>query len=162
METTGDTIHVQSEEDCLSKPRILLVEDDADIRRLNAEDLRNAGYQVDAVEVGAAAWDVLQLNSYHLLITDQHWPKLSGVELLKKIHDAHMALPVIMITDISPKLEFSEHPWIQPATMLLEPYSSADLLGMVKKALSKNAGVGCELAPSTTLKSQPVHHGQLT
>jgi hypothetical protein len=46
--------------------------------------------------------------------------------------------------------------------MLLEPYSSAELLGMVKKALSKNAGVGCEFAPSTTLKSQPVHHGQLT
>jgi DNA-binding NtrC family response regulator len=63
---------------------------------------------------------------------------LSGVELLKKIHDAHMALPVIMITDILPKLEFAEHPWIQPATMLVEPYSSAELLGMVKKALSTN------------------------
>jgi DNA-binding NtrC family response regulator len=115
-----------------------MVEDDADIRRLNAEDLRNVGYLVDAAEDGAAAWEVLQLNSYHLLITDQHWPKLSGVELLKKIHDAHMALPVIMITDILPELEFSEHPWIQPATMLVEPYSSAELLGMVKKALSTN------------------------
>jgi DNA-binding NtrC family response regulator len=115
-----------------------MVEDDADIRRLNAEDLRNVGYLVDAAEDGAAAWEVLQLNSYHLLITDQHWPKLSGVELLKKIHDAHMALPVIMITDILPKLEFAEHPWIQPATMLVEPYSSAELLGMVKKALSTN------------------------
>jgi len=146
----------------LSKPRkrILMVEDDVDIRRLNTEDLRNVGYLVDAVEDGAAAWEVLQLNSYHLLIIDQHWPKLSGIELLKKIHDAHMALPVIMITDISPKLEFSEHPWIQPATMLLEPYSSAELLGMVKKALSTNAGVGSEIAPSPTLKSQPVHHGR--
>ena len=143
----------------MSKPRkrILMVEDDADIRRLNSEDLRNAGYLVDSVEDGAAAWDVLQLNSYHLLITDQHWPKLSGVELLKKIHDAHMALPVIMITDISTKLEFAEHPWIRPATMLLEPYSSAELLGMVKKALSASAGVSGEIAPSPTLKSQPVH-----
>ena len=146
----------------MSKPRkrILMVEDDADTRRLNSEDLRNAGYLVDAVEDGDAAWEVLQLNSYHLLITDQHWPKLSGVELLKKIHDAHMAMPVIMITDILPKLEFAEHPWIQPATMLLEPYSSAELLGMVKKSLSTNAGVGGEIAPSPTLKGQPVHHGQ--
>ncbi len=141
------------------RKRILMVEDDADIRRLNTEDLRNAGYLVDAVEDGAAAWDVLQLNSYHLLITDQHWPKLSGVELLKKIHDAHMALPAIMITDILPKLEFAEHPWIQPATMLVEPYSSAELLEMVKKALSANARVGGEIAPLPTLKSQPVHHG---
>ena len=162
METTGDTIHLQSEEDHLSKPRkrILMVEDDADIRRLNTEDLRNVGYLVDGVEDGAAAWEVLQRASYHLLITDQHWPKLSGVELLKQIRDAHMAMPIIMVTDILPRLEFAEHPWIQPATMLLEPYSSAELLAMVKKALSANAGVEGNIAPSPTLKSQPVDHGQ--
>lgn len=145
----------------MSKPhkRILMVEDDADIRRLNSEDLRNAGYLVDALEDGDTAWEVLQRDSYNLLITDQHWPKLLGVELLKKIHDAHMVLPVIMITDILPKLEFAEHPWIQPATMLFEPYSSAELLGMVKNALATNAGVGGEIARSPILKGQPVHHG---
>jgi DNA-binding NtrC family response regulator len=136
-----------------------MVEDDADIRRLNSEDLRNAGYLVDALEDGDTAWEVLQRDSYNLLITDQHWPKLLGVELLKKIHDAHMVLPVIMITDILPKLDFAEHPWIQPATMLFEPYSSAELLGMVKNALATNAGVGGEIARSPILKGQPVHHG---
>jgi DNA-binding response OmpR family regulator len=136
-----------------------MVEDDADIRRLNSEDLRNAGYLVDALEDGDTAWEVLQRDSYNLLITDQHWPKLLGVELLKRIHDAHMVLPVIMITDILPKLEFAEHPWIQPATMLFEPYSSAELLGMVKNALATNAGVGGEIARSPILKGQPVHHG---
>jgi DNA-binding NtrC family response regulator len=136
-----------------------MVEDDADIRRLNSEDLRNAGYMVDALEDGDTAWEVLQRDSYNLLITDQHWPKLLGVELLKKIHDAHLVLPVIMITDILPKLEFAEHPWIQPATMLFEPYSSAELLGMVKNALATNAGVGGEIARSPILKGQPVHHG---
>ena len=140
----------------MSKPRkrILMVEDDADTRRLNSEDLRNAGYLVDAVEDGDAAWEVLQLNSYHLLITDQHWPKLSGVELLKQIRDAHMTLPIIMITDISPQLEFAEHPWIQPATMLVEPYSSAELLAMVKTALSANARNCGDVTPSPALKSQ--------
>ena len=125
----------------MSKPRkrILMVEDDVDVSRLNTEELKQAGYLVDNIENGAAAWEVLQRASYHLLITDQHWPKLSGVELLKQIRDAHMTLPIIMITDISPQLEFAEHPWIQPATMLVEPYSSADLLGMVKKALSEDA-----------------------
>jgi DNA-binding NtrC family response regulator len=136
-----------------------MVEDDADICRLNSEDLRNAGYLVDALEDGDTAWEVLQRDSYNLLITDQHWPKLLGVELLKKIHDAHMVLPVIMITDILPKLEFAEHPWIQQATMLFEPYSSAELLGMVKNALATNAGVGGEIARSPILKGQPVHHG---
>ena len=76
-----------------------MVEDDADTCRLNTEELKCAGYFVDSVEDGVSAWDVLKLNSYHLLITDQRWPKLSGVDLLKKIHDTGMAIPVIMITD---------------------------------------------------------------
>jgi len=121
--------------------RILVVEDDADTCRLNTEELRGAGYLVESVADGAAAWAVLQLNSYHLLITDQHWPKLSGVELLKKIHDTGMAIPVIMVTDILPAQEFAQHPWIQPDTMLVEPYSSAMLLAMVRKAVSTTTPV---------------------
>ncbi len=138
-----------------SRKRILMVEDDVDVSRLNTEELKQAGYLVDNIENGAAAWDVLQRASYHLLITDQHWPKLSGIELLKQIREAHMTLPIIMITDISPQLEFIEHPWIQPATMLVEPYSSAELLGMVEKALSANAGVEENTAPSPSVKNQP-------
>ena len=142
----------------MSKPRkrILMVEDDVDVSRLNTEELRHAGYLVDNIEDGATAWDVLERASYHLLITDQHWPKLSGVELLKQIRDAHMTLPIIMITDISPQLEFAEHPWIQPATMLVEPYSSAELLAMVKTALSANARNCGDVTPSPALKSQSV------
>jgi DNA-binding NtrC family response regulator len=137
-----------------------MVEDDADTCCLNTEDLRNAGYLVDTIEDGAAAWDLLQINSYHLLIAEQHWPKLSGVELLEKIHDAGMILATILITNISPMLEFAEHPWIQPATMLLEPYSSADLLRMVKASLFAKALQRDEMVPPPTLKSQPVHHGR--
>ena len=111
---------------------------------------------MDAVEDGDAAWEVLQLNSYHLLITDQRWPKLSGVELLKQIRDAHMTLPIIMITDISAQLEFAEHPWIQPSTMLVEPYSSADLLVMVKTAFSANARNCGHVTPSPAIMSQSV------
>jgi DNA-binding NtrC family response regulator len=121
------------------RKRILMVEDDAAIRNLNTEDLKNHGYLVDAIEDAATGWETLQVNHYDLLITDQHWPKLSGVELLKKIHDARMTMPVIMITEIQPELEFALHPWIQPASMLLTPYSSRTLSEMVKKALSSKA-----------------------
>jgi DNA-binding response OmpR family regulator len=47
--------------------------------------LIDAGYQVDVAEDGATAWAALQLSKYDLLITDQFMPKVSGVELPKKI-----------------------------------------------------------------------------
>jgi DNA-binding response OmpR family regulator len=115
--------------------RILVVEDDGDIRRLNAEVLAHSGYHVDAAEDGAAAWDTLQRNRYDLLVTDNDMPKVSGVELLHKLHAAHMALPVILATGQLPKEEFIQYPWLRPAALLLKPYSFHELLGTVRNVL---------------------------
>ncbi|MGD1089643.1 MAG: response regulator [Verrucomicrobiota bacterium] len=120
--------------------RILVVEDDGDTRRLNAEVLIQSGYEVDAVEDGAVAWDELQVNSYDLLVTDHSMPKLSGLELLKKLHAAHMTLPVIMATGTMPAWEFALHPWLLPAAVLIKPHTVDELLGTVKKVLCEANG----------------------
>jgi DNA-binding response OmpR family regulator len=117
------------------RSRILLVDDDRDIRRLTAQMLTRFGYHVDAAEDGAAAWDTLQLNSYNLLLTDQNMPKVSGVELVKKLRSARMALPVIMASGAIPAEELKRHPWLEISAILLKPFTSEELLGAVEKAL---------------------------
>jgi DNA-binding response OmpR family regulator len=93
-----------------ARRRILVAEDDPDIRRLNTEVLAASGYHVDAAEDGAAAWDALQLDNYDLLITDHDMPKVSGMELLQKLHDSSMKLPVIMATGTLPEEQLARHP----------------------------------------------------
>ena len=117
------------------RPRILVVEDDVDIRRLNSEVLIDSGYLVATAKDGAQAWDALQLVHYDLLITDNGMPGLSGVEVLKKIHAAGMKLPVIMATGTMPTWEFSVYPWLHPAAVLLKPYHVAELLETVRNIL---------------------------
>ena len=90
---------------------------------------------MDAAEDGAAAWDTLQVNRYDLMVTDNDMPKVSGVELLHMLHEARMALPVIMATGQSPEAEFSRFPWLQPAAMLIKPYSFIELLETVRNVL---------------------------
>ena len=68
------------------RQRILVVDDDPLIRRLNSEVLVYSGYQVDAADDGASAWNALLVNDYDLLITDNDMPKVTGVDLLKKVH----------------------------------------------------------------------------
>lgn len=136
-------------------PRILVVEEADDVRQLNAEVLIDAGYQVEVAEDGAAAWAALQLHRYDLLITDQFLPKVSGVELLKKIHTARMSLPVIMATAILPTWEFALHPCLQAVTMLRKPYSFEKLLGLVKNVFHGKAGGSKEIAPPPNWQSQP-------
>jgi len=119
----------------LPRCRVLVVEDDDGLRRLNTEVLKRSGYHVDAAEDGAAAWDAIQLNHYDLMVTDNNMPKVSGFELLKKLQAAGVVLPVIMATGELPEKEFAQHPWLQPGAILLKPYTIAELLGTVKKVL---------------------------
>jgi len=118
-----------------SPPRILVVEDDVDIRRLNTEVLIESGYKVDAAQDGAAAWSALQLFDYDLLITDNNMPTVTGVELIKKLRSEDMTLPVVLMSGTMPTEEISQHPWMQIQAMLLKPYSVAELLRTVKEVL---------------------------
>jgi DNA-binding response OmpR family regulator len=115
--------------------RMLVVDDDRFIRDLNTEVLTDAGYHVDVAEDGAVAWDLLRLVNYDLLITDHNMPKVTGMELLKKLHAARMTVPAIMVSGTLPTWELSVQPWLQPAAVLLKPYTITELLEVVTAVL---------------------------
>jgi DNA-binding response OmpR family regulator len=115
--------------------RILVVEDDPNLRQLNTEALTHSGYEVDAAEDGAVAWTALRQTNYDLLITDQRMPRVSGLELLNKLRAARLSLPVIMATGTSPEAEFARQPWLKPEAILLKPYTIPELLSLVAVVL---------------------------
>jgi CheY-like chemotaxis protein len=117
---------------------ILVVEDDAAIRRVNTEVLTYSGYQVDAAADGAAAWEALQLKNYDLVLTDNDMPNVTGLELIKRIQAASLDLPVIMATGTLPDEHLTQltrcSSW-QPVLTLLKPYSFDELVEAVKTVL---------------------------
>lgn len=133
---------------------ILVVEDDISVRQLNIEILAGSGYEVDAAEDGAAAWESLNVDSYDLMITDNGMPRLTGIELLKKLRAARMELPVIMATGTLPMEEFARSPWLQPAATLVKPYTSGELLRTVKKVLRATSGAREPIKPLPDCRRQ--------
>jgi two-component system OmpR family response regulator len=135
LSQTGATASAALE--CPTNPpqRILVVEDDADIRSLNTESLTESGYCVDAAENGAAAWQALNAKHYDLLITDNHMPVVTGLELIKKLRAEEMTLPVILMSGTLPTEELEQHPWLQIQATLLKPYTLAELFKTVKEVL---------------------------
>jgi len=127
--------------------RILVVEDNRDLRQLNAGMLIHSGYAVEVAEDGAAAWEALQANRYDLLITDNNMPKLTGIELLKKLRSARMGLPVIMATGTVPTQELAQNPWLEPVAMLAKPYATDRLLDTVKDVLRATDSLREQLEP---------------
>jgi two-component system cell cycle sensor histidine kinase/response regulator CckA len=124
-----------------SAHRILLVEDDISIRELTTEMLVRFGYGVDGAPDGEAGWKALQAKRYDLLITDNLMPKVTGIEMVKKLHAAGMQLPVIMATAILPEEEFILHPWLRTVPTLLKPFRAGELLSTVRKLLPVSDGV---------------------
>jgi CheY-like chemotaxis protein len=128
-----------------SPRRILVVEDDNCIRELNAHVLAGSGYHVDAVEDGAAAWQaLLDAGHYDLIVTDNHMPKVTGIELLGRLRFARPELPVIMCSGALPTDVFARSPWLKPEATLLKPYTVNELLATVQTVLGAS---GCLREP---------------
>jgi two-component system alkaline phosphatase synthesis response regulator PhoP len=121
-----------------SAHRILVVDDDKSIRELNTEMLTRCGFEVDAAADGAVGWEALQAKRYDLIITDNFMPKVTGIEMVKKLHAAGMKLPIIMATALFPQEQFIQKPWLEAIPMLIKPFKFAELLALVIKALSGN------------------------
>ena len=119
-----------------SAHRILVVDDDVSVRQLTTEMLIRAGFAVEAAPDGAAGWEALQAKHYDLVITDNFMPKVTGIEMIKKLHASNMQLPVIMATAIFPQEEFILHPWLKTVPTLLKPFRANELLSTVNKVLS--------------------------
>ena len=116
--------------------RILVVEDEGDLRQFYLSVLARDGYLVNAAEDGEAGWQALQAagfpsGGYDLLITDNKMPKLSGVELIEKVHSAHMELPIILASGAMPV----DTECLRLAAVLPKPFFMGDLLNIVHDVL---------------------------
>jgi acetyltransferase-like isoleucine patch superfamily enzyme/DNA-binding response OmpR family regulator len=136
--------------------RILMVEDDEYLRKRNTGALINSGYTVDTAEDGASAWEALNASRYDLLISDNSMPKMSGMELLKRLRSAHMKMPVIMATGTLPTQDLAQNPWLEPVALLAKPYGNEQLLEKVNDVL--DAG----FAKFEHQDELPEHHGRGT
>ena len=116
--------------------RILVVDDEQAIRELNTRWLTRAGYQVDAVVDGVAAWDALQQNNYDLMITDNTMPRMTGTALVEKVRAAGMQMPVIMASGTFQKQVPAGDARLPTLNLLPKPYRDAELVTMVKKVLA--------------------------
>ena len=72
---------------------VLVVEDNAGLRRLIGIHLRRAGYEVSEAADGQAALDLLEHSRVHLIITDVMMPRLDGYGLIRELRESGDTTP---------------------------------------------------------------------
>jgi two-component system, OmpR family, alkaline phosphatase synthesis response regulator PhoP len=78
--------------------RLMIVDDDAEMRALLAEYFRRLGFEVAEKESAAAALQTVTTETFDCFILDVSMPEMSGIELLKKLRDRGIDTPALFLT----------------------------------------------------------------
>jgi putative nucleotidyltransferase with HDIG domain len=115
--------------------RILVVDDEVQVRIMIGATLERQGYEVELAGNNREALDALDLNTFELVLTDLVMPDGDGLALLERIHELHPYLPVIVVTavhDINVAIDSMRR---GAYDYLLKPFEREFLLGTVERAL---------------------------
>src|SRR5690606_5308546 len=80
------------------QPRVLLVDDDVDLRRMLSRLLRRAAFEVVEVDSGRTALAELGKQRFDVVLSDVHMPDGDGLEVLRGVRRIDLDLPVILIS----------------------------------------------------------------
>jgi len=118
--------------------RVLIVDDDPDIRCTVRSLLESRGYECEEAENGVAALAQLGSGCFELVITDNLMPEMSGVELsewLTEVPKGKVPAVILLSGDVS-KQDRTRAMKAGVYSILSKPYDCDDLLFMVTQAVS--------------------------
>jgi two-component system cell cycle response regulator CpdR len=116
--------------------RILLAEDDDDMRRFLVKALERAGYDVSDFDNGASAYERLREEPFSLLLTDIVMPEMDGIELARRATEIDPDLKVMFITGFAAVALNAAAQAPKEAKILSKPFHLRDLVNEVDRLLA--------------------------
>ena len=116
--------------------KIILAEDDSDMRRFLVKALQNAGYEVMSFDNGLAAYQRLREEPFELLLTDIVMPEMDGIELARRATELDPDIKIMFITGFAAVALNSNSAAPKNAKVLSKPVHLRDLVNEVQKMLA--------------------------
>ncbi len=120
-----------------TRPRILVVDDEAAIRDLLSKTLALADYDVDLAPDGRTALERLRIIPYDLLITDLKMPGVDGLTVVREARRLKADIPVIIITGFSTEASAIDAVNLGVSGYLTKPFRVPRVLAVAAKALGE-------------------------
>ncbi|MFY9270365.1 MAG: HD domain-containing phosphohydrolase [Candidatus Manganitrophaceae bacterium] len=122
----------------MANEKILVVDDEANIRLLCEEILTRNGYFPTCVETPMAALRAARGGEFDLLMTDISMPEMDGLELLGTIRETDEDLPAVIITGHGRLEQAIRSLHLGAQSFIVKPFTQQELLGAVHETLEKN------------------------
>src|SRR4030081_2287841 len=117
-------------------PKILLAEDDNDMRRFLVKALENAGFEVTDYDNGLSAYRRLREEPFELLLTDIVMPEMDGIELARRAAELDPDIKIMFITGFAAVALNPDSSAPKHAKVLSKPFHLRDLVNEVQKVLA--------------------------
>lgn len=122
--------------------KILIADDERDIRDLVAFTLRFAGHEVVATSNGEEALQVAQSEIPDLILLDVRMPRLSGYDVCRKLKEipGTQAIPIVFLSAKGQEAEVNFGMEAGAVEYIIKPFSPDDLLKCIKEILGNHTG----------------------
>src|SRR5579872_249347 len=121
---------------CRMTTKILLAEDDTDMRRFLVKALQTAGYDVISYDNGLSAYQRLREEPFELLLTDIVMPEMDGIELARRAAELDPDIKIMFITGFAAVALNSDSSAPKNAKVLSKPVHLRELVNEVNKLLA--------------------------
>ena len=118
----------------MTMPKILLAEDDLDMRRFLVKALQNAGFDVISYDNGLSAYQ--REEPFELLLTDIVMPEMDGIELARRAAELDPDIKIMFITGFAAVALNSDSSAPKHAKVLSKPIHLRELVNEVQKLLA--------------------------
>ncbi|WP_029042560.1 cell cycle two-component system response regulator CpdR [Cucumibacter marinus] len=116
--------------------RILLAEDNDDMRKFLTRALTQAGYEVIAFDNGKSAYERLREEPFSLLLSDIVMPEMDGIELARRATELDPDLKVMFITGFAAVALNPDSEAPKDASVLSKPFHLKDLVNEIERLLA--------------------------
>jgi len=116
--------------------KIILAEDDDDMRRFLVKALEKAGHHVTAFGEGASAFEEIKQTTFDLLLTDIVMPEMDGIELARRAADLDPHLKIMFITGFAAVALHPDSQAPKDAKVLSKPFHLRDLVAEVDRMMA--------------------------
>jgi DNA-binding response OmpR family regulator len=119
--------------------KILIAEDDQDIRELVVLTLQFSGFDVKSVEDGAAAVEAAKAETYDLILMDVRMPRMTGYEACRRLKEMELTqnIPIVFLSAKGQEAEIQTGLQVGAADYILKPFAPDVLIKTINDVLNR-------------------------
>jgi DNA-binding response OmpR family regulator len=119
---------------------VLLVEDSGEVRDLILEILTREGYEVKSTDNGLTAWEILNSETFDLVISDMDIPGMDGPQLMQKMRSKSVRTPVLLTSGVKLAQSQLDRGDFPPYRLLCKPFGINEIKEAITELLDENNG----------------------